>query len=625
MQAIILAGGKGTRLGELTREIPKPMIPVGGKPLIEHQITLLKKNNITNIIVTVGHLDEKIIEFVESKNNFDVSISFYREIEPLGTAGAIPLLHNQLESQFLVLYGDVMMDVDLNKLINFHKEKKADITLVVHPNDHPYDSDLVEINSNKQVTKFLPKPHQNESIYKNLVNAGLYMLDKKAVSHIPKRNKIDFGKDIFPALCNKLKMFSYNTPEYLKDMGTPDRLTDVEKDYSSGKIQRKNLSFPQKAIFLDRDGVLNEDRHLIYKIEDLVLYDFTSEAIKKINHSDFLSIVVTNQSVVARNLCTIEELENIHKKLDTDLSKDGAKLDAIYYCPYHPDKGYPEENKAYKKDHPCRKPKPGMLLEAAKDFNIDLSKSYIIGDRSTDIEAGKNAGVSTIGVLTGNALKSGDAEPDYIFDNIATAIEFVLSEPLDKIYKEVSSIHSKSASKPFVIAAGGQSQSGKTTLATYLKKRFVQDGFPTLVISLDNWLLPSEQRKKANDVWGRFNIDKINEDIEAILNGDTVHLQAYHKNPASSSRQVNYKLENEPIVIIEGVVSLNIDKIIKRADYSYFTKININQYKNQFYKLYRWKGYEDSEIKMLFNRRLDDEFEPVEPTMSNAKNVISIL
>ena len=201
----------------------------------------------------------------------------------------------------------------------------------------------------------------------------------------------------------------------------------MEKDFQQGVIARKNLSQKQRAIFLDRDGVLNEDRGLIHRKEDLVLYDFTIDALKKINASDFLAIVVTNQSVVARNLCTIEELEDIHRKLDTDLGSAGSKLDALYYCPYHPDKGYPEENPAYKKEHPWRKPSPGMLMQAARDFNIDLARSYMIGDRATDIEAAQHAGVISVGVLTGDGLKSGSATPDFTFENLAEAVPFILS------------------------------------------------------------------------------------------------------------------------------------------------------------------------------------------------------
>lgn len=428
MQAVILAGGKGIRLKELTRSLPKPMVPVGDSPIIEHQIRLLHRYGIDDIIVTANFEHEKLEQYLQDGRQWGVSILVVVESEPMGTAGFFPQLRHLLEDEFLVLYGDVMMDLDLTRLIKFHQEKKAEATLVVHPNDHPQDSDLITTNEANRVTAFTQKPHAPNLIFQNLVNAGLYLFKKSIINDIPLHTASDFGRDIFPKNVQHRKVYAYSTSEYLKDMGTPSRLQEVEADLNSGIIGQKNLSQKQKAIFLDRDGVMNEDKGLIHRKEDLILYDFTTAAIRKINASAFLAIVVTNQSVVARNLCSIEELEEIHRKLSTDLGIVGAKLDALYYCPFHPDKGYPEENPAFKKEHPWRKPNPGMLLQAAEDFNIDLSTSYLIGDRSTDMEAGKRAGVTSVGVLTGDGLSSGDKDADHVTQNLATAVDFILKQ-----------------------------------------------------------------------------------------------------------------------------------------------------------------------------------------------------
>lgn len=426
MQAVILAGGKGTRLNELTKNLPKPLVKVGGIPIIEHQLRLLKKHDIREVIVTTNFEYGKLQEFLKDGSQWGMKIKVIVEKMAMGTAGYFPELTSVLQEQFLILYGDVMMDLDLQRLIQFHEENEAEACLVVHPNDHPYDSDLVKTDAKNRVLAFLRKPHADDLIYQNLVNAGLYLFRRSLINEIPKQVASDFGRDIFPKLVQHRRVFAYRTSEYLKDMGTPKRLQQVETDLKAGVIATKNLTQKQRAIFLDRDGVLNIDKGLIHRKEDLVLYDFTINAIKKINSSPYLTIVVTNQSVVARNLCTIEELEDIHRKLDTELGVEGAKLDALYYCPYHPDKGYPEENPVYKKEHSWRKPNPGMLLQASEDFNIDLGKSYLIGDRSSDIEAGKRAGVTSIGVLTGDGLKSGETLPDYTFENLKEAVDFIL-------------------------------------------------------------------------------------------------------------------------------------------------------------------------------------------------------
>lgn len=143
--------------------------------------------------------------------------------------------------------------------MDFHFKKKSECTLVLHPNDHPYDSDLVESAKDKQISGFFTKPHDPGKYYPNLVNAGVYILSAKVFPFLEAGVKADFGRDIFPEAVNKLRMFGYNTAEYLKDMGTPERLNEVEYDWQSGKIKRSSYEFKQKAIFLDRDGVVNEE------------------------------------------------------------------------------------------------------------------------------------------------------------------------------------------------------------------------------------------------------------------------------------------------------------------------------------------------------------------------------
>ena len=187
-------------------------------------------------------------------------------------------------------------------------------------------------------------------------------------------------------------MFCYDSPEYVKDMGTPERFHQVEADIKNGVVQAKNLRNKQKAIFLDRDGTINKYVGFLRNIDDLDLIEGVSEAIKLINQSGFLAIVVTNQPVIARGEVSWDELHEIHKKMETLLGKDGAYVDGLYICPHHPDKGFEGERPEYKFDCDCRKPKPGLLLQAARDFNIDLSQSYMIGDNERDVEAGNAAG-----------------------------------------------------------------------------------------------------------------------------------------------------------------------------------------------------------------------------------------
>ena len=175
-------------------------------------------------------------------------------------------------------------------------------------------------------------------------------------------------------------------------MGTPERYCETEADIRSGKVSARNLRSKQKAVFLDRDGTINKDCGFITDARNFELLPKAAEAIKKINASGYLAIVVTNQPVIARGECTFEELERIHNKMETELGKKGAFIDGLYFCPHHPDKGFTGENAAYKCECACRKPKAGMLLQAAKDFNIDIASSYMIGDSEKDVLAGEKAG-----------------------------------------------------------------------------------------------------------------------------------------------------------------------------------------------------------------------------------------
>ena len=304
-------------------------------------------------------------------------------------------IKDKLTEDFLLLNGDVMFDIDFNKFVKFHNKHKGLVTLFTHPNSHPYDSGLIMADNNKKVISWLSKEDERPRYYKNRVNAGLHIISPKVLDKSFDSEKIDLDRQILKPLCNMGLMYCYDSPEYVKDMGTPERYRQVSEDFKNNIVNSKNLLHKQKAIFLDRDGTINKYVGFLRNIDDFELIDGVSEAIKKINESGYLAIVVTNQPVIARGEVTIEQLNEIHNKMETLLGKDGAYLDAIYYCPHHPHKGYEGEIPELKIDCDCRKPKPGMLLKAADNFNIDLTKSWMIGDSENDVLAGKAAGCKT--------------------------------------------------------------------------------------------------------------------------------------------------------------------------------------------------------------------------------------
>lgn len=412
MKVVIMAGGKGTRISSLFHDIPKPMIKIDDRPVLEHEIECLRRQGFDDIIITVSHLGHVIMDYFGDGSRispatgkpFGVKIEYFNEEVPLGNAGALYKLRDKLTDDFLLLNADAIFDIDFNRFVNFHKESGGLVTLFTHPNSHPYDSGLIIADDSHKVLAWLTKEDERPKYYNNRVNAGLHVINPKILENCKfdvesigkvgidgKICKVDLDRDLLKPLAGASKMFCYDSPEYVKDMGTPDRFETVRKDFLSGVVKARNLSNPQKTIFLDRDGTINKYVGFLRNIEDFELLPGIAEAIRKINESGYLAIVVTNQPVIARGEVSVEQLAEIHRKMATELGKLGAYVDAIYYCPHHPDKGFEGEIPELKINCNCRKPKPGMILDAEKNYNIDLSASYMIGDSDIDVELGHNA------------------------------------------------------------------------------------------------------------------------------------------------------------------------------------------------------------------------------------------
>lgn len=395
IKTVIMAGGKGTRVAEFNSRLPKPLIPMLGKPVLEYQIDCLRRQGCTNITITVGHLGNAIKDYFGDGRHFDVDISYIEETTPLGTAGALFYLKETIKDDFLLINGDIIFDMDVGRFADCHKCQGGLATVLVHPNDHPYDSGIIISDSNNLVTDWLHKENRRRW-YRNRVNAGLHMISPELLDRFTGPKKIDLDRDILRPIIPERMLYAYSSSEYVKDMGTPDRFHQVEKDIKDGKLEKKKLGNQQKAVFLDRDGTINKYVGFLRNIQDFQLNDGVAEFIRSINRSSYLAIVVTNQPVIARGEVSWEDLNEIHNKMETLLGEKGAYIDDIFVCPHHPEGGFRGERREYKTECPCRKPKPGLLFSAANKFNIDLTQSYMVGDSVSDMEAGRTAGCQSV-------------------------------------------------------------------------------------------------------------------------------------------------------------------------------------------------------------------------------------
>lgn len=428
-QAVILAGGKGTRLASRLNGKPKPLVDVDGIPLLQRQIEALERGGVDDIVLLVNHAADQIERFV-AELDLPVTFTLIDDGSPKGTAGATLACLDRLRDRFIVVYGDTLFDLDVPYIVREHVQSGAAATLLLHPNDHPADSDLVEIDEAGWITGFHSYPHPDGAWLRNLVNAAFYVVERRALEPwVGRMATGDFAKDLFPAMAAAGdRVRGQVSFEYIKDIGTPARLDKAERHLRSGMVARARRDRPQRAVFLDRDGTLNRLAGHVRRAEDLALLPNTARAVRRLNDAEYRVVVVTNQPVLARGEATVRDLARIHARLESELGAEGAYLDALYYCPHHPDRGFAGEVAELKRDCDCRKPGTGMVLAAAAALNIDLARSWMVGDSTADIAMAQAAGLQSILVATGEGGRDGKfaATPSHTAADLAEAVDVIL-------------------------------------------------------------------------------------------------------------------------------------------------------------------------------------------------------
>ena len=424
--SIIIAGGKGTRLNS-TLNNPKILINLKkNTTLLDLLIDNFKRYKVSSATILAGQNAFIIEKYCNKIKNKNLKIEIIKEQKLLGTAGCLSKLnHNNLQNDLLIIFGDILTNFDISLFYKKHSSSNADVTIFSHPSNHLMDSDILDTDNKNIVKNILFKPHKKDIISNNLGMAGIFFIKKKLLKLIPKNKKFDFSKDFLKLIIKKnYKILSYQSREYCSDIGTFKRLAKGKKDLKDLKLNYLDIHNKIPAIFLDRDGVINNDDGPLKYSNPLNFIKGSLKGLQQLRKSKYLIFLITNQGAIAKGLISFESVIESHKKFEMYLSTKNFYFEKIYFCPHHPVKGYLGENKRYKIVCECRKPKPGLIFKAQKEFNIDLKNSYFIGDQLTDFLVAKNAGIKIIMVkklsnkLKGYTYKKNLLEAvNYIFQN----------------------------------------------------------------------------------------------------------------------------------------------------------------------------------------------------------------
>jgi D,D-heptose 1,7-bisphosphate phosphatase len=623
-QVVILAGGKGTRLASRLNGRPKPLIDINGVPLLQRQIETLRDQGFDRFIVSVNHQAEQIDQFCKSHQNFGVSLQLVDDGQPLGTAGATLALFDRLDDEFLVVYGDTLFDIDIRRFVAFHDaDPGAAATLFAHPNDHPQDSDLLDVDAESRILGIYGYPHPANAWLPNLVNAALYAIRKSSLTPWAARPEAsDFAKHLFPKMIGEgHRLRAYRSPEYIKDAGTPERVDKVSRDLAAGRVARASLRHPQQAVFVDRDGTLNVANGYVTSVDQLALIAGVGPAIKRLNEAEWRVVITTNQPIIARGDCSEQQLRQIHNKLETELARDKAMVDAIQYCPHHPDKGFEGEITALKFDCECRKPKIGMFTRAAAELNIDLTRSWVIGDSSVDIAAAAAAGCQSILVETGEAGLDDRALgfPDFVAADFSAAVELLLDVVPNLRHLLTSSLPKPSAGQQWFV--GGLSRSGKSTLASALTALWRDAGFDVRLIRLDGWLADVEHRNQG--VLGRYQIAKLNALVQSVRNvgAGLVSIQqpSYSRRHRRQIGLVSLApITDKTIVIWEGVPAIELAIHSNLLINSVFVASDEALRRRRLAREYTSRGMSLAQIDEMIAEREIDEYAPLRTQAAKA-------
>ena len=634
MLAAIVAGGRGTRASAMTGDtIPKALLPVGGVPIIVRQMRVLAREGVRRIVVLAGHLGDQLgPALAPEAHALGVSLDIMVESAPLGTAGCLAELPPSAEDTFIV-YGDMLFDVALKPLQAFHRRQQSLLTIVAHPNDHPLTSDLI-VEEDGLVKAFLPVGKRPEDDYRNLVPAGLYLASPDFFRGLTRGATANLSHEVIPALlATGARIAAYNSPEYMRDVGSPKRHAMAERDLAAGLPEALNNAHQRPAVFFDCDGVLNDEpgQQGALVPDDVTLLPGAGSAVRRVREAGLLAVGVTNRPQVAKGFVTFDGLTRILGRLEALLAADGGVLDRIYFCPHHPDAGYPGEVPALKIQCECRKPGALLLRHAFAELPVEVGRSAIIGDSLRDIGAGRRANIWCYGVRTGHGCR--DAErvwqeagirptPDLMFADVVEAVDFALSyRSLGE--RATESLHLPAEfERPFLIAVCGKSRSGKSAIAHAVERTLSEQGRRCLRVPLDGWIVPAAQRPPNSTASERVRIDELRHVLTDLRARKPVTTSGYDPVTRGAGEGVNYDPAQADIIVLDGILAAHTS-LLPLLDFVIFVEAAPPLLETRFQAFYRWKGLASEAIDALWEARVAEEWPAVDAQRGHAHVIIS--
>jgi histidinol-phosphate phosphatase family protein len=427
-KAVILAAEPGTPLHPLTDHVPKFLVPIGGRPLLDYWLDLLEESGIHEALINTHARAEQARDYIRRVNaRGPVRLIETCEPKPLGYAGTLaanPDFADDCE-HVVIIHADNLSDVNLRAMLGFHHAHRDPVTVLLFHAPNPAACAIAELDADYRIVSFIEKPAHPCG---DLANAGVYILNPDAYRRIAEMHAFDLDHEVLPQFVSHMRGWVWSG--YHLDLGTHNACQRAQADLTLGRFHGPAAPTEglKPAVFFDRDGTLIEQVHYLSDPRQVKLLPGVPQALLRLRDNGYACVAVTNQSAIGRGKMTENDYAKVTDEMLRQLALDGAKLDAVYHCPL-----VPRFQDRTIVEHPDRKPGPGMLHRAARDLALSLRTSWMIGDLISDVVTGHNARCrGSILVQTGKGLSETEQAldiPYHTASNLHAAVDRILTEP----------------------------------------------------------------------------------------------------------------------------------------------------------------------------------------------------